>query len=80
MLLCYEAYSIIIVLLFLSQAACQMFEKISERAREELKVLKIRQVASFQKSLSELAELELKHSRAHAQLLKATLGILKADL
>ena len=57
-----------------------MFEKISERAREELKVLKIRQVTSFQKSLSELAELELKHSRAHAQLLKATLGILKADL
>ena len=57
-----------------------MFEKISERAREELKALKARRVASFQKSLSELAELELKHSRAHAQMLKATIATLRADL
>ena len=57
-----------------------MFERISERAREELKALKARRVASFQKSLSELAELELKHSRAHAQMLKATIATLRADL
>ena len=67
-------------LLCFSQAACQMFERISERAREELKALKARRVASFQKSLSELAELELKHSRAHAQMLKATIATLRADL
>jgi len=57
-----------------------MFEKISERAREELKSLKTRRVSSFQKSLSEMAELELKHSRAHAQMLKATIANLRADL
>ena len=57
-----------------------MFERISERAREELKALKARRVASFQKSLSELAELELKHSIAHAQMLKATIATLRADL
>ena len=57
-----------------------MFEKISERAREELKSFKTRRVASFQKSLSEMAELELKHSRAHAQMLKATIANLRADL
>ncbi len=34
----------------------------------------------LQKSLSEMAELELKHSRAHAQMLKATIANLRADL
>ena len=62
------------------QEACQMFEKISERAREELKALKARRVASFQKSLSELAELELKHSKAHAQMLKVTIANLRSEL
>ena len=62
------------------QEACQMFERISERAREELKALKARRVASFQKSLSELAELELKHSKAHAQMLKVTIANLRSEL
>ena len=59
------------------QEACKNFEKISELAREELKILRQRRVAAFQKSLSDLAELELKHSKAHAQMLKTAIGNLK---
>jgi sorting nexin-5/6/32 len=62
------------------QEACQRFEHISEKAKEELKTLRVRRVASFQKSLTELAELELKHSKAHAQMLRATIATLKAEL
>ena len=62
------------------QEACKNFEKISELARDELKILRQRRVAAFQKSLSELAELELKHSKAHAQMLKTTIANLKAEL
>ena len=39
-----------------------------------------RRTAAFQKSLSELAELELKHSRAHAQMLRSTIEALKSEL
>lgn len=59
---------------------CQDFEAISEKAQEELKILKSRRIASFQKSLTEMAELELKHAKAHAQMLKHTIATLKADL
>lgn len=59
------------------QEACKNFERISELAREELKILRQRRVAAFQKSLSDLAELELKHSKAHAQMLKTVIGNLK---
>ncbi len=62
------------------QDACKMFEKISGVARGELSTLKQRRVASFQKSLTELAELELKHSKAHAQMLRSTIASLKAEL
>lgn len=62
------------------QEACRLFEKISDRARDELKTLRERRVAAFQKSLTELAELELKHSKAHAQMLRLTIAALKAEL
>jgi len=62
------------------QEALQQFERISERAKEELKTLKARRVAAFQKSLTELAELELKHSKAHAQMLRSTIEALKSEL
>lgn len=62
------------------QEALKQFERISERAKEELKSLKARRTAAFQKSLSELAELELKHSRAHAQMLRSTIEALKSEL
>lgn len=60
------------------QQACQDFEQISSKAKEELKTLRTRRVASFQKSLTELAELELKHSKAHAQMLRSTIAALKS--
>ena len=41
------------------QEACARFEQISETARDDLKTLRVRRVASFQKSLTELAELEV---------------------
>ena len=62
------------------QEAYRNFNKISDLAREELKTLRSRRVAAFQKSMTELAELELKHSKAHAQMLKTTIAALKADL
>ena len=62
------------------QEALKQFEKISERSKTELQTLKQRRVAAFQKSLTELAELELKHSKAHAQMLRTTIESLKSDL
>merc|ERR1712083_1058385 len=59
------------------QETCKNFENISELAKEELKILRQRRVAAFQKSL---AELELKHSKAHAQMLRTTIANLKAEL
>ncbi len=61
------------------QTACQRFEHISEKAKDELATLRSRRVAAFQKSLTELAELELKHSRSHAQMLKGVIAALRAD-
>merc|ERR1719225_2148981 len=62
------------------QEACKNFENISDLAKEELKNLRQRRVVAFQKSLTELAELELKHSKAHAQMLRTTIANLKAEL
>jgi len=63
----------------LQKEAAQHFEKISSDAKDELKTLKERRVVVFQKSLTELAELELKHSKAHAQMLRAAIASLKAE-
>ena len=79
--------------------------QISETVRDDLKTLRVRRVASFQKSLTELAELEVrqftiafniqvksfcpdmtrisfqvKHSRAHAQMLRSAIAALKTEL
>jgi sorting nexin-5/6/32 len=62
------------------QEAVKQFEKISEQAKDELKNLKGRRVVAFQKTLTELAELELKHSKAHAQMLRAAVASLKSEL
>ncbi len=45
-------------LLCRQQEACTRFEAMSEKAKEELKLQRERRVQHFQKSLSELAELE----------------------
>ncbi|KXJ19152.1 sorting nexin-6 [Exaiptasia diaphana] len=59
------------------QHASEKFEQMSEVARQELTDFKTRRVQHFRKNLTELAELELKHAKAHSQLLKNTLAALK---
>ncbi|CAG2177175.1 unnamed protein product [Oppiella nova] len=60
--------------------SCDKFENISKLAKQELTDFKTRRVAAFRKNLVELAELELKHSRAEVQLLKTCLSSLKAEV
>lgn len=62
------------------QEACEKFESISKLAKQELIDFKTRRVAAFRKNLVELAELELKHSKAEVQLLKSCLASLKEEL
>ncbi|XP_063587316.1 sorting nexin-6-like isoform X3 [Penaeus indicus] len=61
------------------QNACERFEHMSARAKEELNSFKTRRVAAFKKNLIELAELELKHAKAQAQLLKNCLQALQEE-
>uniref|UniRef100_A0A8C4NLX0 Sorting nexin 6 n=1 Tax=Eptatretus burgeri TaxID=7764 RepID=A0A8C4NLX0_EPTBU len=61
------------------QVCCTRFEKLSESAKHELIDFKARRVAAFRKNLVEMAELEIKHSKALLQLLRSGLGILKGD-
>jgi len=62
------------------QEACTTFENMSEKAKEELKLQRERRVQHFQKSLTELAELEVKHARAHAQMLRQTISSIRQGL
>ncbi|XP_015903133.1 sorting nexin-6 isoform X2 [Parasteatoda tepidariorum] len=61
------------------QEACDRFEAISKQAKQELQDFKIRRVAAFKRNLVELAELEIKHAKAQAQLLKNCLLSLKEE-
>ena len=49
----------------------------SKTAKTELTMQKERRVAHFQKSVAELVELEVKHAKAHAQMLRQV--ILSSD-
>lgn len=59
------------------QTASEKFEHISEVAKQELTDFKTRRVQQFRKNMTERAELELKHAKAHMNLLKTTLAQLK---
>ncbi|XP_049949297.1 sorting nexin-6 isoform X3 [Schistocerca serialis cubense] len=61
------------------QRACEKFEQMSEKAKEELLDFKTRRVVAFRKNLMELAELELKHAKAQVQLFKNCLAALKEE-
>ncbi|VDO95120.1 unnamed protein product [Soboliphyme baturini] len=50
------------------QNACQLYEKMTKQAREELANLKVRRVAAFKKSLIEHAELQMKHAKEHVNV------------
>lgn len=45
--------------------ACKKFEEITGLSKNELKELKTRRVQAFKKNLTDLAELEIKHSKVH---------------
>lgn len=57
--------------------ACEKFEQMSEKGKEELTDFKTRRVAAFRKNLIELTELEIKHAKGHAELLKKCLSALR---
>ncbi|XP_058456428.1 sorting nexin-32 isoform X1 [Malaya genurostris] len=53
--------------------ACEKFESMSARGKEELISFKKRRVAAFKKSLIELAELEMKHAKSQYEFLRQSL-------
>lgn len=53
----------------IQRQARENFVNISKLAKQELEEYKRRRVAAFKKSFRDLAELQLKHLRAHAQLI-----------
>lgn len=59
--------------------ACDKFEQISEKGKEELVDFKSRRVADFKKNLIELTDLEIKHAKAHAEMLKKCLALLREE-
>merc|ERR1712059_227017 len=62
------------------QEVCSTFERLSTEAQSELQMQKTRTVDHFQKSLQELAELEVKHAKAHAQMLRQTINTIKTEM
>jgi len=59
------------------QSACEKFESISETAKTELADFKTRRINHFKKNLVDLAELEIKHSKAQVLLLKNMIQSIK---
>lgn len=59
--------------------ACEKFEQMSEKGKEELTDFKTRRIAAFRKNLIELTELEIKHAKSHADLLKKCLDNLREE-
>ncbi|EAT44912.1 AAEL003758-PA [Aedes aegypti] len=53
--------------------ACEKFESMSARGKEELVSFRLRRVAAFKKSLIELAELEMKHAKTQYEFLRQSL-------
>lgn len=47
------------------QRACDLFEQMSEKAKEELISFKSRRITDFRKNLIDLAELEIKHAKVN---------------
>merc|ERR1712098_815933 len=62
------------------QEVCSTFERLSADAQSELQMQKNRRVDHFQKSLQELSELEVKHAKAHAQMLRQTIQTIKSEM
>lgn len=56
------------------KGAREKFDNLSEVGKQELNEFKSRRVTSFRKQLIELGDLQLKHSKALAQVLKSTIS------
>ncbi|XP_016839864.1 sorting nexin-6 isoform X1 [Nasonia vitripennis] len=59
--------------------ACSKFEQMSDKGKEELLDFKTRRVAAFKKNLIDLTEFEIKHAKAHAEMLKKCLSVLQSE-
>lgn len=57
----------------LQTKACEKFEAMSARGKEELMSFRKRRVVAFRKSLIELAELEVKHAKTQYDFLRSSL-------
>jgi len=57
--------------------ACDKFEDITQLSKKELVELKKRRVDAFKKNLSDLVDLEIKHSKAKLSLLQSVVASLK---
>jgi sorting nexin-5/6/32 len=62
------------------QEACDKFEAMSAKAKEELIDFKSRRVVAFRKNMIDLAELEIKHAKAQVQVLNTAIQSLQEDL
>lgn len=60
--------------------ACEKFEGISAKAKQELKDFRSRRVQNFKKSLIDLSELQLKQSRQAIALLRDTITQMKVHM
>ncbi|KAL0274268.1 UNVERIFIED_CONTAM: hypothetical protein PYX00_006734 [Menopon gallinae] len=61
------------------QKACDLFEQISDKAKEELIDFKARRIADFRKNLIELAELEINHAKGQVDILQKCLQKLRQE-
>lgn len=57
--------------------ACEKFEAMSARGKQELLGFRTRRVAAFKKSLVELAELEVKHAKSQYEFLRQSVIALR---
>ncbi|XP_065226516.1 sorting nexin-6 isoform X2 [Planococcus citri] len=61
------------------QQACEKFEVMSDKGKEELIDYKNRRVEMFRKNLVDLAEWEIKHAQSQVQMLNNYIAALKQD-
>lgn len=57
--------------------ACEKFESMSARGKQELTSFRTRRLMAFKKSLIELAELEVKHAKAQYDYLRQSVLALR---
>lgn len=57
--------------------ACEKFEAMSAKGKEELVSFRARRVTAFKKSLTELGELEIKHAKSQYEYLRQSVLALR---